>query len=121
MCGGVWHDFDFARLELLKLLAEDERIRVEVASDYRDVDAIAATDVLVTYTCDVRPTEEQQAVLRPVGGRRRTLDSLHGTNSAIDPPAVKGEGPYTTPGRSRSSPTPSAASSSRTPRSSPTR
>jgi len=23
VCGGVWHDMDFARLELLKLLAED--------------------------------------------------------------------------------------------------
>ena len=31
VCGGAWHDFDFARLELLKLLAEDERIRVKVA------------------------------------------------------------------------------------------
>jgi type 1 glutamine amidotransferase len=97
ICGGKWHDFDFARLELLKLLAEDERIRVEVASDYRDVDAIAATDVLVTYTCDVRPTDDQQSVLRRwVEGGGRWF-ALHGTNNAIDPPAVKGEDPFTTP------------------------
>jgi len=25
--GGKWHDFDYARLELLKLLAEDDRVR----------------------------------------------------------------------------------------------
>ena len=38
VCGGVWHDFDFARLELLKLLAEDERVRVKVAEHYEDLD-----------------------------------------------------------------------------------
>ena len=27
IAGGVWHDIDFARLELLKILSEDERIR----------------------------------------------------------------------------------------------
>ena len=26
VAGGQWHDIDFARLELLKLLAEDERV-----------------------------------------------------------------------------------------------
>ena len=55
VCGGVWHDFDFARLELLKLLAEDERVRVQVSQHYEDVEAITASDFLVTYTCDVRP------------------------------------------------------------------
>ena len=28
VAGGRFHDIDFARLELLKLLAEDERVRV---------------------------------------------------------------------------------------------
>jgi type 1 glutamine amidotransferase len=97
VCGGVWHDFDFARLELLKLLAEDERVRVQVSQHYEDVEAITASDFLVTYTCDVRPSEEAQQALRrwvETGGR---WFALHGTNAAIDPPAVKGEGPYTTP------------------------
>jgi len=36
VAAGEWHDIDFARLELLKLLAENERIRVHVAEDYHD-------------------------------------------------------------------------------------
>ena len=40
VAAGKYHDIDYARLELLKLLAEDERIRVEVAADYHDLEAI---------------------------------------------------------------------------------
>ena len=40
MCGGRWHDFDFARVELLKLLGEHEEVRTRVAEDFRDVDAL---------------------------------------------------------------------------------
>jgi len=97
VCGGVWHDFDFARLELLKLLAEDERVRVKVAEHYEDLDALTAADFLVTYTCNVRPTEAAQQALRgwvEAGGR---WFALHGTNNAIDPPAVRDEGLYDTP------------------------
>ena len=57
VAAGEFHDIDFARLELLKLLAEDEKIRVQVAADYHDIDAIAAADVLVTYTCNLVPSE----------------------------------------------------------------
>ena len=42
VCGGVWHDMDFARLELLKLLAEDERVRTRVFEDYENIAAIEA-------------------------------------------------------------------------------
>lgn len=30
IAGGLYHDIDFARLELLKLLGEDERVRTRV-------------------------------------------------------------------------------------------
>ena len=40
--GGLYHDMDFARLELLKLLAEDQRVRTRVFEDYSNVDAILA-------------------------------------------------------------------------------
>lgn len=97
VCGGTYHDFDFARLELLKLLAEDEDVRTRVAGDYHDVAGIAASDVLVTYTCDVRPTEAEAAALRAwVEGGGRWL-ALHATNAAFDPPAALGEGPFRTP------------------------
>ena len=84
ICGGRFHDFDFARLELLKLLAEHDEIRVHVASDYRDVDAIAGSRMLLTYTCDVRPSQaEQDALAAFVAGGGRWL-ALHGTNAMLD-------------------------------------
>ena len=69
VCGGKCHDFDFARLELLKLLAEDEHVRVKVAQDFGDTEAITAADFLVTYTCDVRPTEAEQPTPSGRGSR----------------------------------------------------
>jgi hypothetical protein len=82
--GGKYHDFDFARLEILKLLAEHERIRVRVREDYSDVEALARCDALISYTCDVRPSErEQDALLAFVEGGGRWL-ALHGTNSIIE-------------------------------------
>ena len=61
--GGKYHDFDFARLELLKLLAEHDVIRVKVANDYSDVDAMCEADLLVSYTCDEVPDAGGQAMI----------------------------------------------------------
>lgn len=83
VASGKYHDIDFARLELLKLLAEDERVRVRVFEDYSNLDAIRNADFLVTYTCDVMPSLEQQEALRAwieAGGR---WYALHGTNSIL--------------------------------------
>ena len=81
--GGLYHDMDFARLELLKLLAEDPRVRTRVFEDYANLDAIKAADFLVTYTCDVVPPLATQEALRQWvrdGGR---WYALHGTNSVL--------------------------------------
>ena len=84
VAGGKYHDIDFARLELLKLLAEHPHVRVTVGSDYRDTERIAAADFLVTYTCDVRPSEAEQSALAGfVEGGGRWM-ALHGTNAALD-------------------------------------
>jgi len=83
VCGGVWHDMDFARLELLKLLAEDDRVRTRVFEDYEKLDAIRGADILITYTCDVTPSLAAQEVLRDwlaAGGR---WYALHRTNSVL--------------------------------------
>ena len=83
VAAGDYHDIDFARLELLKLLAEDERVRVQVAQDYHDLDAINAADYLLTYTCNLVPTEAEQKALKAyVAGGRRWF-ALHGTNSIL--------------------------------------
>ena len=83
VAGGMFHDIDFARLQLLQLLAEHEEFRVRVQPDYEDTDAIAAGSILVSYTCNVRPSlAAQQAIRDWVSGGGRWV-ALHGTNSAL--------------------------------------
>lgn len=82
--GGVWHDFDFARLEILKLLAEDERIRTRVFEDYDSArPALESADFLITYTCNVMASVETQEVLRDFVASGRRWYALHGTNSVL--------------------------------------
>ncbi len=79
-----FHDSDFARLELLKLLAENDDVRVRVAESFADEEAILAADLLVTYTCDVRPSASEEAALRRfVEGGGRWM-ALHATNALLD-------------------------------------
>ena len=83
IAGGKYHDIDFARLEFLKLLAGDDGVRVRVFEDYANLEAIAAADFLVSYTCDVTPSLTQQEALRAyVAGGGKWL-ALHGTNSIL--------------------------------------
>jgi uncharacterized protein len=83
VAGGKYHDIDFARLEVLKLLAEHEHVRVTVLPDYENTAAITAASVLISYTCDVRPSEAAQIAIRSwVEGGGRWF-ALHGTNSAL--------------------------------------
>lgn len=83
VAGGKYHDIDFARLELLKLLAEDEHVRVRVFEDYEATDAIAAADFLVSYSCDVIPSEAAQQALWDWVARGGRWHALHGTNSLL--------------------------------------
>jgi type 1 glutamine amidotransferase len=84
VAAGKYHDIDFARLELLKLLAEHDNVRVRVCADYADTAAIASAKFLVSYCCDVRPSEAQQDALASfVRGGGRWI-ALHGTNAALD-------------------------------------
>jgi type 1 glutamine amidotransferase len=90
VCGGRFHDMDFARLELLKLLHEHENIRVRVGENYSDSAAISGADFLVTYTCDVIPPADQQEALdHYVSGGKRWF-ALHGTNSILKFVKAKG-------------------------------
>src|SRR5437899_2693698 len=83
VAGGKYRDIDFARTELLKLLGEDERVRVRVFEDYSNLDAIAAAQFLVTYTCDVTPRLDEQEALRRFVARGGRWYALHGTNSIL--------------------------------------
>lgn len=85
VCGGRWHDFDYARCELLKLLGEHEDIRTRVAEDFSDCEGIGQADFLITYTCDLREVSEaeQEALARFVAEGGRWF-ALHGTNSVFE-------------------------------------
>ena len=47
VAGGKYHDIDFARRQLLDLLAEHDEFRVRVQPDYEDAGAIAAGTILL--------------------------------------------------------------------------
>jgi type 1 glutamine amidotransferase len=83
VAAGDYHDIDFARLELLKLLAEHEGIRTRVASDYHALDDIRASDFLITYTCNLVPSDEEQEALRDFVAAGGKWFALHGTNSIL--------------------------------------
>lgn len=84
VAGGMYHDIDHARLELLKLLADHDEFRVRVQPDYEDADAIAAGSILVSYTCNVRPSADAQRTIRDWVGEGGRWVALHGTNAALD-------------------------------------
>lgn len=84
VAAGQYHDIDFARLELLKLLAEHEHIRTRVAADYADIESIQASDLLITYTCNLVPTEDQQKGLKAFIEGGGKWFALHGTNSILE-------------------------------------
>ncbi len=92
--GGLYHDFDFVRLQLLSHLSRYEHIRVDLRHDYADIAALDRCDALITYTSALLPDADQtRALTRWVeqGGR---WFALHGTNSAI---AIQPDGQVKTP------------------------
>ena len=84
VAAGMYHDIDFARQEIQKLLLEHPNIRTRVAADFHDVEGIRASDFLITYTCNLMPTEEEQkALVGYIKGGGKWF-ALHGTNSILE-------------------------------------
>lgn len=80
--GGMAHDFDFVRMELLRALDEDPCNRVAVSSSFEEFDGDPAT-ALISYTCNVEPSPQAARRLRRfVEGGGRWL-ALHATNSLL--------------------------------------
>ena len=97
VAAGMYHDIDYARLELLKLLAEHENIRTKVACDFSDIEGIQASDFLITYTCNLIPSEEEQKGLREYLANGGKWFALHGTNSILEFTADGVDAPETAP------------------------
>lgn len=84
VCGGQGHDFDHVRLELLRELSRHPHVRTRVFQDYQDIEAIERADLLISYTCNVRPDPVQQAALvEHVESGGRWL-ALHATNATLE-------------------------------------
>lgn len=95
--GGQWHDLDYARARLLSELVRHDVARTRVFETYPTADVLARTDVLVTYTCNVRPDLATQRALIAFVERGGRWLALHGTHSAIDAPAPGAPKLYRTP------------------------
>jgi uncharacterized protein len=83
VAAGKFHDIDFARLEILKLLAEEPNIRTTVACDYSNVARLTHCAFLITYVCDLLPSEEEVKAIRAFLERGGRWFALHGTNSIL--------------------------------------
>jgi type 1 glutamine amidotransferase len=83
VAAGKYHDIDYARLEILKLLSEHPQVRTTVACNYGDTDRLAQCRFLVTYTCDMVPSEAEAAAIREWLAAGGKWLALHGTNSIL--------------------------------------
>ena len=83
IAAGKYHDIDFARLELLKLLAEAAELRTSVALDFGDTERLADCALLITYTCDLMPRASEVVALETFLKRGGRWLALHGTNSIL--------------------------------------
>lgn len=84
VCGGLFHDFDYVRLQILQRLAPLAHVRTQVASDYSDIAALKRAAAVVTYTTNVIPNEAQQAALSEFLERGGRWFALHGTNAMVE-------------------------------------
>lgn len=80
--GGMAHDFDFARMELLMFLREDPCNRVAVSSTWEEFDGNPQT-ALISYSCNLAPSADSAARLRRFVSEGGRWLALHATNSLL--------------------------------------
>ena len=90
ICAAEYHDADYARRELLGLIAEDDRIAASCTGDFSDRRSLACADMLITYTSNIFPDDaERDLVDRFLSDGGRWL-AIHGSAAYTEfrPPAV---------------------------------
>lgn len=83
VAGGMSHDFDFARLEILGRLGAYPHVRMRVTANFEDLDALDSAAFLVSYTCNVAPSTAAEAALERFLNRGGRWLALHATNSIL--------------------------------------
>ena len=66
ICNAKYHDSDFARLEILKLLAEHDDIYTTVSDTYDNFDNHIGKNLVITYTCDLKPEDKDVKHMEPM-------------------------------------------------------
>jgi uncharacterized protein len=82
--GGMSHDMDFARLQLLQLLARHDQLRMTVVADFEALEAISRSDFVIAYTCNVQPSAAAERALQDMAESGGRMLGLHATNSLLD-------------------------------------
>jgi hypothetical protein len=77
------HDFDFVRMELLQMLAEDPCNRVAVSSTWEEFPG-EPNRALVSYTCNLEPSSQAARRLRDFVAAGGRWLALHATNSLLE-------------------------------------
>lgn len=82
--GGTSHDMDYARLELLNMLARHDHLKIACIGDFEAVDTIRSAAFAVAYTCNIQPSVAGEQALRDMVERGGRLLALHATNALLD-------------------------------------
>ncbi|MFN7399612.1 MAG: ThuA domain-containing protein [Sandaracinobacter sp.] len=85
--GGMAHDFDAVRLDLLNMAAADDRLRIRCSATFEEFGdglEVAQPTFLVSYTCNLAPTSSSLERIRQFLMRGGRWLVLHATNSLLE-------------------------------------
>jgi len=69
---------------LINLFSEHDDLGVSISQDYSDFYKFNDSDLLITYTCDLSPAQEEVDTLREFLNNGGKWFGLHGTNALIE-------------------------------------
>ena len=97
ICNAKYHDSDFARLEILKLLSEHDDIYTTVSDTYDNFENHIGKNLLITYTCDLKPEDKDVKHMEEFLINGGNWFALHGTNAILEFAGGKADTPNTCP------------------------
>lgn len=85
--GGMAHDFDAVRLDLLNIAAADDRLRIRCSATFEEFGdglEVAQPTFIVSYTCNLEPSGSALERMRQFLERGGRWLVLHATNSLLE-------------------------------------